>query len=320
MIISINYLYYLVGVILALTALMTLADKEHPKRYSSAVFWGLYALVFLVGERLPPELVGIVVITMALLAGFGGVGIGKHRPLSTQESKASAQRLGHKLFIPALSIPIVTMIGTVLMKNIKIGDSFLLDPKNLTLVSLGLGCVIALILTCWLTRDTPAQGMRESRRLTDALGWAVVLPQMLGMLGLVFSDAGVGKAVAHLTTAYINMDMRLVAVLVYVLGMALFTIIMGNGFAAFPVMAGGVGVPILIGVYHGNPAVIAAIGMFSGYCGTLLTPMAANFNIVPAALLELPDKNAVIKVQAPTAIALLVVNIFLLYFLMSATT
>jgi len=48
--------------------------------------------------------------------------------------------------------------------------------------------------------------------------------------------------------------------------------------------------------------------------------MAANFNIVPAALLELPDKNAVIKVQAPTAIALLVVNIFLLYFLMSATT
>jgi uncharacterized membrane protein len=44
--------------------------------------------------------------------------------------------------------------------------------------------------------------------------------------------------------------------------------------------------------------------------------MAANFNIVPAALLELPDKNAVIKVQIPTAAALLVVNIFLMYFLM----
>ncbi|MDB5825878.1 MAG: permease, partial [Variovorax sp.] len=151
---------------------------------------------------------------------------------------------------------------------------------------------------------------------TDALGWAVVLPQMLGMLGLVFSDAGVGKAVAHVTTAYINMDMRFVAVAVYVIGMALFTIIMGNGFAAFPVMTGGVGVPILVGVHHGDPAVMAAIGMFSGYCGTLMTPMAANFNIVPAALLELPDKNAVIKVQLPTAASLLVVNIFLLYFLM----
>jgi uncharacterized membrane protein len=103
---------------------------------------------------------------------------------------------------------------------------------------------------------------------------------------------------------------------VYVIGMALFTIIMGNGFAAFPVMTGGVGVPILVGVHHGDPAVMAAIGMFSGYCGTLMTPMAANFNIVPAALLELPDKNAVIKVQLPTAASLLVVNIFLLYFLM----
>jgi uncharacterized membrane protein len=195
------------------------------------------------------------------------------------------------------------MIGTVLMSKVKIGDAFLLDPKNTTLVSLGVGCVVALALACWLTRETPVQGMRESRRLTDALGWAVVLPQMLGMLGLVFSDAGVGKAVAYITTSYINMDIRFVAVVVYVLGMALFTIIMGNGFAAFPVMTGGVGVPVLVGVYHGDPAVMAAIGMFSGYCGTLMTPMAANFNIVPAALLELPDKNAVIKVQVPTAAA-----------------
>jgi uncharacterized membrane protein len=315
-IISVNYLYYLVGAILALTALMTLADKGHPKRYSSALFWGLYAAVFLIGERLPAEWVGLGVIVMALLAGFGGVGSGKHRAPTEEESKTSAKRLGHKLFIPALAIPLVTVIGTVLMKDIKIGGSFLLDPKNITLVSLALGCIIALGLACWLTRDTPAQGMRESRRLTDALGWAVVLPQMLGMLGLVFSDAGVGKAVAHITTSYINMDMRLVAVAVYVLGMALFTIVMGNGFAAFPVMTGGVGVPILVGIHHGDPAVMAAIGMFSGYCGTLMTPMAANFNIVPAALLELPDKNAVIKVQVPTAAALLVVNIFLMYFLM----
>jgi uncharacterized membrane protein len=113
------------------------------------------------------------------------------------------------------------------------------------------------------------------------------------------------------------MDVRLVAVAVYCIGMALFTIIMGNGFAAFPVMAGGVGIPVLVGVYHANPAVMAAIGMFSAYCGTLMTPMAANFNIVPAALLELPDKNAVVKMQVPTALPLLLVNVALLYFLMN---
>ena len=316
MILSIQHLYLLVGVILAITAVMTLADRQHPKRYTSALFWGIYALVFLVGDKLPPALVGVGAIGMAVIAGLRGVGAGKHREPTPAQYQASATRLGNRLFIPALAIPLVTVIGTVGMSHIKLGGTLLLDPKNTTLVSLGIGCVVALALACWLTRETPVQGMRESRRLTDALGWAVVLPQMLGMLGLVFSDAGVGKAVAHITTSYINMDIRFVAVAVYVLGMALFTIIMGNGFAAFPVMTGGVGVPVLVGVYHGDPAVMAAIGMFSGYCGTLMTPMAANFNIVPAALLELPDKNAVIKVQVPTAAALLVVNIFLLYFLM----
>jgi len=316
MILSIQHLYYLVGVILAITAAMTLADRGNPKRHSSALFWGLYALVFLIGEQLPPMWVGVGAVVMALIAGFGGVSAGRHAERSPAAYLESAKQLGNKLFIPALAIPFVTMIGSLSAKSLSIGGVPLLDPKNATLVSLGVGCVLSLALACWLTRETPAQGLRESRRLTDALGWALVLPQMLGMLGLVFSDAGVGKAVAHVTTSYINMDIRFVAGAVYVVGMALFTIIMGNGFAAFPVMTGGVGVPVLLGVYHGDPAVMAAIGMLSGYCGTLLTPMAANFNIVPAALLELEDKNAVIRAQVPTALMLLTVNVFLLNFLM----
>jgi len=316
MTLSIVHLYYLVGAILAITALMTLADRQHTRRYSSAFFWGLYSLVFLVGDLVPPVWVGVGVVVMALIAAFGGVGIGGHVARTPQQYLDSAKRLGNKLFIPALAIPVVTMIGTLTAKYLVFGGTPLLDPRNTTLVSLGIGCVVALALACRLTHETPVQGIRESRRLTDALGWALVLPQMLGMLGLVFSDAGVGKAVAHITTSYINMDVRFFAVAVYVIGTALFTIVMGNGFAAFPVMTGGVGVPVLVGMYHGDPAVMAAIGMLSGYCGTLLTPMAANFNIVPAALLELPDKNAVIRAQIPTALTLLLCNVFLLNFLM----
>ncbi|MGI3747024.1 MAG: DUF979 domain-containing protein [Janthinobacterium lividum] len=316
MIISIQYLYWLAGVILAITAFMTATDRTNPKRWTTGLFWGLFAIAFLVGEKLPPVWVGVGVVVMAVIAGFGGVGFGQHENLNDRARRESAGRLKNKLFIPALAIPLVTVIGAVLLKNIKFGDVFLLDPANSTFVSLGIGSLVALGLACWLTRDTPVQAMRESRRLTEALGWALVLPQMLAMLGLVFNDAGVGKAVAHLATAYINLDFRLVAVMVYVLGMALFTIVMGNGFAAFPVMTGGIGVPVLVGMYGANPAVMAAIGMFSGYCGTLMTPMAANYNLIPAALLELPDKYAVIKAQIPTALAMLVANILLLYFLM----
>ena len=106
---------------------------------------------------------------------------------------------------------------------------------------------------------------------------------------------------------------RLGAVVAYGLGMALFTMVMGNAFAAFPVMAAAIGVPLLIQQYHGDPAVVAAVGMLAGFCGTLMTPMAANFNIVPAALLELKDRSAVVKMQVPTALPLLGFNIALLY-------
>jgi uncharacterized membrane protein len=309
--ISIDFFYLLVGLLFAATAVMNLRDRSNPRRFTTAVFWGLYALVYLAGERLPPLAAGLLMVVMALVAGFGFVRPGKPEALPESVRRASAARLGHWLLVPALAIPVVTMSGSTLLKDVK-----LLDPKNLTLVSMGCGAIVALLLACRITRASPLQGVREARRLIDAMGWAVVLPHMLAVLGLLFSEAGVGKAVAHITTAYIGLDSRLVACAAFCIGMALFTIVMGNGFAAFPVIAGGIGIPVLVGVYHANPAVMAAIGMFSAYCGTLMTPMAANFNVVPAALLELPDKNAVIKAQLPTALPLLGANIVLLYLLM----
>jgi uncharacterized membrane protein len=316
MTLTLTYLFWLLGIVLLAVGGMIIRDREHPRRFTAGGFWIAYALVFLAGDHLPVELVGALVIMMALIAGCGGVTAARPRLLSEDARRASAARLGNRLFVPALTIPAVTVVVTFAAPHLHVAGAPLIDPKNATLMGFGLGCVVALGLACRLTRDTVGQSLRETRRLVDALSWAAVLPQLLGMLGLVFADAGVGKAVAHLTTAYISVDFRLVAVAVYCIGMALFTMVMGNGFAAFPVMTGGVGVPILVNVFHGDPAVMVAIGMFSGYCGTLMTPMAANFNMVPAALLELPDKNAVIKVQIPTALAVLAANIVLLNLLM----
>lgn len=316
MTLTINYLFYLLGIVLVIVSGMIFVDKTHPRRLTAGTFWLVYALIFLIGDFLPVNVVGVLVVLMALIAGLGGVTAGKAKMLSEEHRRNSAIRLGNKLFVPALTIPVVTVILTLGASHLIFGGKPLLDPKNVTLMGFGIGCIVALAVACVMTRDTVGQSMKETRRLVDALSWAAVLPQMLGMLGLVFSDAGVGKAVAHVTTAYVNLDYRLVAVAVYCVGMALFTMVMGNGFAAFPVMTGGVGVPILVGVFHGNPATMVAIGMFCGYCGTLMTPMAANFNMVPVALLEIPDKNAVIKVQIPTALSLLVVNIFLLNYMM----
>jgi uncharacterized membrane protein len=313
MIFSLAHLDVLAGLVLAVVALMTAADRGHPRRFGSAAFWGFYALVFLAGDRLPPAWVGGGVVAMAALAGLRRVAPGAHAAPTLAEHAQRARRLGNRLFVPALAIPVVAVVATLAARQAHIGGLALLDAGNPTLAAVGLASVVALALACALTRETPAQGVREARRLVDAMGWALVLPQLLAMLGLVFSDAGVGKAVAWVATHYIAMDVRFVAVAVYVLGMALFTVIMGNGFAAFPVMTGGVGVPVLVGAFHADPAAVAAIGMFSGYCGTLMTPMAANFNVVPAALLELPDKNGVIRAQWPTAALVLAANVLLLY-------
>jgi uncharacterized membrane protein len=316
-VITLEHFYLLVGLLFGAVAVMNLVDRSNPRRFSTALFWGLYALLYLAGERMAPAWVGALMLVMALIAGFGGVAAGKAQVLPEAQRRASSERLGSRLFIPALVLPVVTMLGATLFKDLQVGAMPLLEPQHITLVSLGCASLVALAAACWLTRATPLQGVREARRLVDAMGWAVVLPHMLAVLGLLFAGAGVGKAVAFVTTSYIDMDSRFIAVAVFCIGMALFTIVMGNGFAAFPVMAGGVGIPVLVGVYGANPAIMAAIGMFSAYCGTLMTPMAANFNIVPAALLDLPDKNAVIRAQIPTALPLLVANIFLLYFLMN---
>ncbi|WP_241569889.1 DUF979 domain-containing protein [Rosenbergiella collisarenosi] len=329
MIVQQNTLYDLAGMVLLGVAVMSWRDKQNPRRLTTGLFWGVYGLLFFVGDWTYPLVggkrwvdisVGIAVVGMALLAGFGGVRIGSYSPRTVQQREASAKRLGSRLFIPALAIPLVTVVGVVTFTVMPSMQSHLFGPGNhgtlITLFSMTVGTIIALILAWKISGDRVTQPLQEARRLLDSVGCAFILPQILAMLGLLFTAAGVGNSLSWLTEHYLAVDNRLIAVMVYVLGMALLTMIMGNAFAAFPIVTAGVGIPILVLQQGGNPAVMAAIGMFSGYCGTLMTPMAANFNIVPAALLGLPDKNAVIKAQIPTGLSLLVVNIALLYFLM----
>jgi uncharacterized membrane protein len=274
----------------------------------------IYALTFLAGSHLPDAANGVLVIAMVMLAAIG-LKPGKTPTSSAEARAASAQRWGNALFVPALIIPAVALLGALFLKYVTIGGKPAIDPAQATVISLALGVIVGLIAGMLLLRPPLAAPLREGRRLIDSVGWAAVLPQMLAALGALFAAAGVGQVVAHLVTAAIPMTSGLVVVATYTVGMALFTIIMGNAYAAFPVMTAGIGLPLIVGQFHGDPVIMSAIGMLSGFCGTLMTPMAANFNIVPAALLELPDRNAVIKVQVPTGVLLLICNTFLLYFL-----
>ena len=313
--IRIGAVYLLAGLLFAAVAILSARDRQNPKRMGNALFWGLLAVSFLFGDRLGDFGNGLLVLALAAVGGLRLMGHGKPVTTTTDERQSSAARRGNALFLPALIVPAVALLGSLVLKRLPVGGVTLIDPAQATPISLALGIVIALgVAMIWL-RPSPAVPLQEARRLMDSIGWAAILPQMLAALGAVFALSGVGDQVGHLMTHDLPLGSRFAAVAAYTIGMAVFTMVMGNGFAAFPVMTAAIGLPLIVRQFGGDPAVMAALGMLSGFCGTLMTPMAANFNIVPVALLNLKDRNAVIRAQAPTALWLLAVNTLLMYFL-----
>jgi uncharacterized membrane protein len=302
--------YVLTGLVFVAIAIFSASDSANPRRWANASFWGLYAVSFLFGSYLGDFGNGVLVLVMVMIAGFAGLGLGRPPTTSVEERRALARKFGNVLFLAATAIPIITVLGSFALKT-----SPLFDPAQTTLVSFALSAIFVVALARMAFRQPVIAALQEGRRLMDLIGWAALLPQMLAALGAVFALAGVGAAVGGLAAQAIPADSPLAAILVYSFGMALFTAIMGNAFAAFPVMTAGIGLPLIVMRFGGNPAITCAIGMLCGFCGTLTTPMAANFNLVPAALLGLNDRYAVIKAQIPTAIAVLLVNTVLMYVL-----
>src|SRR5690606_38344280 len=153
---------------------------------------------------------------------------------SQAERRASAEQRGNALFLPALIIPTGALACTHLVQYTDLGPAFIAS-KDKTFVSLVLGQFIDICMIMELLIPPLLAPLEEGRRLMDSVGWAALLPQMLAALGAVFLAAGVGEQVGAIFTQYVPLDTRTMAVAAYCIGMALFTIIMGNAFAAFPV-------------------------------------------------------------------------------------
>ena len=238
---------------------------------------------------------------------MGGLTVTKQVSFGTQVNASDEYRekksaiIGNKIFIPALSIGVVAFS---VAQFTDLGG----------LAGLGIGALAALILTMIYTKEEVKYIPYDSSRLLQQMGAAVILPQLLGALGALFAKAGVGDVVAQIMGGIVPEGNKLVGVIIYCVAMALFTMVMGNAFAAFAVITAGIGIPFVIGA-GGNPAVVGLLGLTSGYCGTLMTPMAANFNIVSATILEMKDKNGVMKAQLPVSILMLISQIALMYFM-----
>lgn len=296
-----EYIYQATGLLLIAFSFQSFVDKKNPKAMGTGLFWLAYGVSFCLGSALPDWIVGVLVLIMTLIASSGLMGIGSYNSSDDEFRISSAKRLQNMLFIPAIIVP----FGTILWSQLT-GES--------AIIGLGISSLFSLIFANWLTKCKLVQSLHEGRRLIDTIGWAAILSQFLAALGYLFGQAGVGDTVSQIVKEIVPHGSILAYVITYTFGMAIFTIVLGNAFAAFAVITAGIGIPLLMVEMGGDPIIVSVLGMLSGYCGTLMTPMAANFNIVPAALLGLENKNQLIITQYIPGFIILMINTTFIYF------
>ena len=293
--------YIIVGLIFMLTMMFTLKDKNHKTKYGTALFWGILGVIFILGDFIPSLITGILIVVIGILAAFNQINIGTIKELDSTFANLKANEIGLKIFMPSI---IIAVFALIIAQFTPISG----------VTSVGIAAMIALIATFILTKAKPKEFLEDSNRLFQSVGPTAILPQLLAALGALFTAAGVGDIISNMISNVIPEGNIILGITAYCIGMALFTAIMGNGFAAFSVITVGIGVPFVF-AQGGDPIIASSLAMTAGFCGTLITPMAANFNVLPVALLETKDKNAVIKVQAIFAVILLAIHIPLMYFL-----
>ena len=310
---SLDTVYVLTGLVLWVFAAMTVRDVANKRGIGSAFFWFILGVVFIFGSVLPHWLTGLLVLAMVVIDGTGGVSRGDYNESTKAEQAEHARRLGDKIFVPVLMIPLVTVVFALTFRFRYMQELFSLDATRGALVGLGFGGLIAMACSLWLTGDKTRVLMNEGRRLNDAMGAVNILPQLLASLGVIFTAAKVGDLIASGIYHIIPANNLFLLVLANCLGAALFSMVMGNSFAAFPVIATGVLSPLIIKPFGVNPEMVAVITLTAASSGTLMTPMAANFNIVPTALLNMRDQYGVIKFQLPFALTIWSLHVILMW-------
>ena len=293
--------YIIIGIMMLNTAVLTLRDKNHKAKIGTAIFWALLGIIFVFGPYIPSVVVGAILVVIAGLTLTKQVKPGTVKALDEKFGEEQAEKLGLKVFIPSL---VIALAALAIAQFTPISGT----------AAIGVAAVIAVIVTFIITKAKPRVLVEESDRMIQSVGAVSILPQLLAALGALFTSAGVGDVISSGISSVLPQGNLFVRVTAYCVGMAVFTMIMGNAFAAFSVITVGIGIPFVF-AEGANVAIAGALALTAGYCGTLLTPMAANFNIMPAALLEIEDKNAIIKHQAPVALILLAIHIILMYFL-----
>lgn len=293
--------YIIMGLLSIYTGVKNVRDEENTSRIPTGIFWIVLGIIIGFGRFINmmnngTMITGILIFIMVIPAILKKVKPGKLDMPTAEQSQRLLEKNGMKVFIPAFSIGVCAILSATLTD---LG----------AIVGVAAGVLVGVVFLMILSKEnTPAVFLKDTERLLSMVGPLSILPMLLASLGAVFTAAGVGDVIASYVEKIIPSGSITIGIIVYCLGMVIFTMIMGNAYAAITVMTVGIGAPFVLAL-GADPTVVGMLALTIGFCGTLLTPMAANFNIVPVAMLDMKNRFGVIKNQLVIAVFMIIFQI-----------
>ena len=248
----VQVMYILSGLFCMYCGVRAWIVKANKHFLPTGAFWFTLGIVVAFGQWLPPLASGILVALTCIPAALNMVKRGNLQSPSKEEQQKNYKKIGMKIFIPAFGAGVFSIIISIFMK----GWSSLLGSLFATIVGV-------ILLVIWNRENKAMTFLEEGRRFLDMTSAVYIMPLLLSCLGAIFTKAGVGDAFSNIFGKIIPSGNVYVGIVAYALGMMLFTIIMGNAFAAITVMTVGIGVPFVISL-GANPLYMVTLAMTCG--------------------------------------------------------
>ncbi len=167
--------FAIIGLVFIATGIKAFRDSATAKHITTGIFWTIMGVCFIVGQYIPSWIVGVLIVASAVITAIGGVVQTKNDVPTKEETRANADRIGYKIFIPALTLALVSVVAAWLG---------LVSGNN----AIGVSAVFGAIAVFAITKAPAKSIVTEGSRLLDNMGPVAFLPQLLAALGVLFYD------------------------------------------------------------------------------------------------------------------------------------
>ena len=167
--------YMMIGLYMGITMIFTLKDSNHKTKIGTAAFWGILSVIFIFGKFIPSEMIGLLIVAIAILSATKQINIGTLKQLDETFTNLKAEQLGLKIFVPSLSIAIIAMLIATF-------------TEFSGTVAIGISATLTIVLTFIITKAKPMEYIEDSNRMYQSMGSFTILPQLLASLGVLFTS------------------------------------------------------------------------------------------------------------------------------------